>query len=84
MTHTNTHTEKGTKNKKVTAFFRFLCENFWLDKHVRYIVVPYPVVILWLVGTLSYSDSPGSQVFIFVGQCLTLSPLYAANQCFID
>lgn len=46
---------------------RFLLENFWLDKHVRYIVATHPVVILWLAGTLSNSDSPGSQVYIFTG-----------------
>lgn len=46
---------------------RFLLENFWLDKHVRYIVATNPVVILWLAGTLSNSDSPGSQVYIFTG-----------------
>lgn len=46
---------------------RFLLENFWLDKHMRYIVTTHPVVILWLAGTLSNSDSPGSQVYIFTG-----------------
>lgn len=51
---------------------------------MRYIVVVHPVVILWLVGTLTYSDSPGSPVYIFVGECLTLLRLYPHNQCFID
>lgn len=51
---------------------------------MRYIVVVHPVVILWLVGTLTYSDSPGSAVYIFVGECLTLLRLYLHNQCFID
>lgn len=51
---------------------------------MRYIVVIHPVVIMWLVGTLTYSDSPGSPVYIFVGECLTLLRLYLHNQCFID
>ncbi|XP_054479233.1 uncharacterized protein LOC129110976 [Anoplopoma fimbria] len=42
----------------------FLLENFYLDEHVRYIVTIYPVVILWLTGSLSNSGSPGSQVYI--------------------
>lgn len=51
---------------------------------MRYIVVIHPVVIMWLVGTLTYSDSPGSPVYIFAGECLTLLRLYLHNQCFID
>lgn len=46
---------------------RFLLENFYLDEHVRYIVTIYPVVILWLTGTLSNSISPESDIYIFAG-----------------
>lgn len=59
------------KTSLLSSASRFFCENFWLEKHVRYVVVIYPVVILWLLGTLSYSNSPDSPVCIFVGQCLT-------------
>ncbi|XP_078147660.1 uncharacterized protein LOC144543507 [Centroberyx gerrardi] len=43
----------------------FLLENFYLDEHVRYIVTIYPVVILWLTGTLTNSASPASHMYIF-------------------
>lgn len=49
------------------AALRFLLENFYLDKQVRYIVTIYPVVILWLSGVLSNSGSPESHMFIFAG-----------------
>ncbi|XP_036935540.1 uncharacterized protein LOC119008915 [Acanthopagrus latus] len=43
----------------------FLLENFHLDKHVRYIVTVYPVVMLWMSGILSNSSSHGTSVYIF-------------------
>ncbi|KAJ3611044.1 hypothetical protein NHX12_021060 [Muraenolepis orangiensis] len=30
----------------------FLLENFYLDEHVRYVLTGYPVVILWLSGSI--------------------------------
>ncbi|XP_068566017.1 uncharacterized protein [Cebidichthys violaceus] len=51
----------------------FLLENFYLDEHVRYIVTIYPVVILWLTGTLSNSGSPESQAYIFAAFILAIS-----------
>ncbi|XP_035509973.1 uncharacterized protein LOC118322406 [Morone saxatilis] len=51
----------------------FLLENFYLDKHVRYIVTIYPVVILWLTGTLSNSSSPDSPIYIFAAWILAIS-----------
>ncbi|TNN73401.1 hypothetical protein EYF80_016355 [Liparis tanakae] len=51
----------------------FLLENFYLDEHVRYIVTIYPVLILWLTGTLSNSDSPESPVYIFEAVILAIS-----------
>ncbi|KAI3355309.1 hypothetical protein L3Q82_018164 [Scortum barcoo] len=51
----------------------FLLENFYLDEHVRYIMTIYPVVILWLTGTLSNSSSPGSQIYIFAAVILAIS-----------
>lgn len=46
---------------------RFLLENFCLHEHVRYIVTIYPVVIVWLTGTLDNADSLKSPIFIFTG-----------------
>lgn len=60
---------------------RFLLENFWLDKHVRYILTTHPVVVLWLAGTLSNSDSPGSQVYIFTG---SVWPPHTWSICFFS
>lgn len=54
---------------------RFLLENFYFDEHMRYIVTIYPVVILWLTGTLSNSDSPGSNIYVFEGTA-TPFPVY--------
>ncbi|CAJ1082042.1 uncharacterized protein LOC120812079 [Xyrichtys novacula] len=51
----------------------FLLENFYLDKHVRYIVTIYPVVILWLAGVLDNSNSPTSPIYIFVASILAFS-----------
>ncbi|XP_070709427.1 uncharacterized protein [Pempheris klunzingeri] len=51
----------------------FLLENFYLDEHVRYIVTIYPVVILWLTGTLSNYDSPGSYIYMFAAFVLGIS-----------
>ncbi|KAM3593858.1 uncharacterized protein V6R79_023636 [Siganus canaliculatus] len=50
----------------------FLLENFCLDEHVRYIVTIYPVVILWLTGTLFNMDSHENHSFIFAGIILAL------------
>lgn len=59
---------KGTQIFSLYLFaHRFLLENFYLDEHVRYIVTIYPVVILWLFGTLNNSSSPESQIYIFEG-----------------
>lgn len=46
---------------------RFFLENFYLDKHVRYIVAIYPVVILWLTGTQTNAASPRDDMYIFNG-----------------
>ncbi|XP_035765475.1 uncharacterized protein LOC102782259 [Neolamprologus brichardi] len=51
----------------------FLLENFCLDKHVRYVVTCYPVVILWLTGTLNNSESQGSFIYIFAAVILSAS-----------
>ncbi|XP_074477416.1 uncharacterized protein LOC141759328 [Sebastes fasciatus] len=51
----------------------FLLENFYLDDHVRYIVTIYPIVIVWLTGTLSNSGSPGSHIYIFAASILAIS-----------
>ncbi|XP_044032776.1 uncharacterized protein LOC122866761 [Siniperca chuatsi] len=51
----------------------FLLENFYFDEHVRYIVTIYPVVILWLTGTLSNSGSPESGIYIFAALILAIS-----------
>ncbi|KAF1373094.1 hypothetical protein PFLUV_G00256750 [Perca fluviatilis] len=51
----------------------FLLENFYLDKHVRYILTVYPVVILWLTGTLSNSGTPECHVNIFTASILAIS-----------
>ncbi|XP_067434605.1 uncharacterized protein [Thunnus thynnus] len=51
----------------------FLLENFYLDEHVRYIMTIYPVVILWLTGTLSNSGSTESPIYIFAAVILLIS-----------
>ncbi|KAF3703664.1 hypothetical protein EXN66_Car019352 [Channa argus] len=51
----------------------FLLENFYLDEHVRYIVTIYPVVILWLTGTLDNSGAPESHIYIFAAIILAIS-----------
>ncbi|XP_047424504.1 uncharacterized protein LOC124995836 [Mugil cephalus] len=52
----------------------FLLENFYLDKHVRYIVTIYPVVILWLAGILCNSQSSeSSYMYIFTASILAIS-----------
>lgn len=53
---------------------RFLLENFYIDEHMRYIVTTYPVVILFLAGTLSNSGSSESFIYTFEGT-LSLSLL---------
>ncbi|XP_034562598.1 uncharacterized protein LOC117829143 [Notolabrus celidotus] len=53
----------------------FFLENFYLDKHVRYIVTTYPVVFLWLTGVLTNSNSNSLQspIYIFVASILALT-----------
>ncbi|KAM7369835.1 hypothetical protein PAMP_011125 [Pampus punctatissimus] len=51
----------------------FLLENFYLDEHVRYIMTIYPVVILWLTGTLNNSVSLQSPIYIFEAFILAIS-----------
>jgi len=46
---------------------RFLLENLYLDEHVRYVLTVYPVVVLWLVGSVTESISPGSHIHVFAG-----------------
>ncbi|CAK6969311.1 uncharacterized protein LOC118322108 [Scomber scombrus] len=59
-------------SKPVEKADRFLFENFYFDKHVRYIMTFYPVVILWLTGTLSNSATPESATYIFEGMLTSL------------
>lgn len=49
---------------------RFVLENFFLDKHVRYILIIYPVVIWALTGsyTKNYDPASPSQTGIFAGE----------------
>lgn len=51
-------------------FHRFALENSILDKHVRYIVVTYPVVIWALAGNLdkNYDAESPSRNGIFIGE----------------
>ncbi|XP_051910254.1 uncharacterized protein LOC127593076 [Hippocampus zosterae] len=51
----------------VVVFVWFVLENFFLDKHVRYILVIYPVVIWALIGsyTKNYDAESPSQTGIF-------------------
>ncbi|KAM9712505.1 uncharacterized protein ACNS7B_023037 isoform 2-T2 [Menidia menidia] len=51
----------------------FLLENFYLDKHVRYIVTIYPVVILWLGGILSNYKCFDCSIYIFSALILVIS-----------
>lgn len=52
-------------------------ENFSLDKHVRYILVTYPVVILWMAGVLGNSVATDSDVYIFAGTVARRVPVGA-------
>lgn len=54
-------------------FGRFVLENFVLDKHVRYILIVYPVVIWALSGNLdkNYNGESPSRNGIFIGKTLT-------------
>ncbi|KAK5849583.1 hypothetical protein PBY51_013907 [Eleginops maclovinus] len=54
-------------------FVWFLLENFYLDVHVRYIVTIYPVVVLWLTGTLDNAGSQKSDIYIFEALILAIS-----------
>ena len=66
------HEQRNSNLPSLSSFApRFLLENFHLDKHVRYIVTVYPVVMLWMSGILSNSSSHGTSVYIFSGS-LTL------------
>ena len=66
------HEQRNSNLPSLSSFApRFLLENFHLDKHVRYIVTVYPVVMLWMSGVLSNSSSHGTSVYIFSGS-LTL------------
>ncbi|KAK1884799.1 NAD kinase [Dissostichus eleginoides] len=47
--------------------------NFYVDEHVRYIVTIYPVVILWLTGTLDNSATAKSDIYIFEAVILAIS-----------
>lgn len=70
------HGQKNPNRLSLSPFApRFLLENFYLDQHVRYIVTIYPVVILWLTGTLSCSSSPGDQIYIFAGIVQQYTPV---------
>ena len=44
-----------------------MLENFYLDEHVRYVLTVYPVAVLWLAGSVSQSDQPGSYIYDFSG-----------------
>lgn len=74
------HEQKKPNHLSSSPFApRFLLENFYLDKHVRYVVAIYPVVILWLSGTLSNSDSPEGEVYIFAGIVRHHTPVRTFN-----
>lgn len=65
------HEQRNSNLLSLSCFApRFLLENFHLDKHVRYIVTVYPVVMLWMSGVLSNSSSHGSTVYIFSGSVM--------------
>lgn len=58
-------------------YLRFVLENFVLDKHVRFILTIYPVVIWALTGvfTENYNVADPTRTNIFVGKekgCLAL------------
>lgn len=54
------------------VFGRFVLENFVLDKHVRYVLIVYPVVIWALSGNLdkNYNAESPSRNGIFIGKRL--------------
>lgn len=53
-------------------FYRFVVEQLVLDKHVRYIVITYPVVIWALSGNLdkNYDAKSPSLNGIFIGKTM--------------
>lgn len=63
-------------------FYRFVVENFVLDKHMRYVLIPYVVVIWALSGNLdkNYDASSPSRNGIFIGKkTRTLHTLHLYN-----
>jgi len=61
----------------VTLFLhRFYLENFFLDKHVRYNLTIYPVVIIALTGSTckNFSFSSPTTNNIFIGESFGLLP----------
>lgn len=58
-------------------WFRFCVENFVIDRHVRYILTIYPVVIWALVGNVSRDydpEAPGrNATFTFTGESWQIS-----------
>lgn len=54
------------------VFHRFVLEQLVLDKHVRYILIIYPVVIWALSGNLdkNYDAKSPSRNGIFIGKTL--------------
>lgn len=51
-------------------FYRFMVEQLALDKHVRYILTPYPVVIWALTGNFdkNYNKESPDQNGILIGR----------------
>lgn len=57
---------------------RFILENFVIEKHVRYILTPYPVVIWALTGNVvkNYDATSPTNSAIFIGKTLKNTGLF--------
>lgn len=51
-------------------FYRFIVENFVFEKHLRYILTVYPVVIVALSGnmTKNFKSADPSRSGIYIGE----------------
>lgn len=76
------------------VFYRFTVENFLIEKHVRYILTIYPVIIYALIGSLSkhYDAAAPGRNAVFSGKSvintsmsiwLTINIAYWSTICYI-
>ena len=57
------------------VFYRFILENFAIDKHMRYVLTIYPVVIWALSGNLvkNFDAASPNRNGVFIGKTTHLT-----------